>query len=108
MLNKRVINIHEEEAQAFVDYLYAIEPVSEEKTKLSENTLNNPYALIHRLFEYFRLVLKVIKTNPFDSVDQKPRYTPKERNYLANEDIKYVLSELNKKIFALKHLLTYF
>ena len=108
LLNKRIINIHEEEAQDFVDYLYVIEPVLETKTKLSENTLNNPYALIHRLFEYFRLVLKVIKTNPFDSVDQKPRYTPKDRNYLANEDIKYVLSELNKKNIRFKTLINLF
>ncbi len=105
-LKKKVLNVSVEDAQAFVDSLFSAKPLKNNKTgKMSENSLFNPYELMHKLFEYFRSVLKLIENNPFDSVDRKPVYTPKDRNYLATVDIHYVLNELDKKNIRFKTLI---
>ncbi len=105
-LKKKVINITTDDAQNFVDDLFNAEPLRETKTgKLSENSLFNPYELMHKLFEYFKEVLKLIDKNPLDSVDRKPVYTPKDRNYLATVDIHYVLDEIDKKNIRFKTLI---
>ena len=96
LLDKKVIEITEEDAQRYVDMLFSATQLNSDK-KLSENTISNPYELMHRTFEYFKNKLKIIKSNPFDAVDRKPKYKAKDRNYLANVDIHYVLSQIDKK-----------
>ena len=79
---KSYLNLTVEDAQEFVDDLFNAEPLRETKSgKMSENSLFNPYELMHKLFEYFKDVLKLIEKNPLDDVDRKPVYTPKDRNY---------------------------
>lgn len=105
-LKKKVINVTTEDAQEFVDDLFNAEPLRETKSgKMSENSLFNPYELMHKLFEYFKDVLKLIEKNPLDDVDRKPVYTPKDRNYLATVDIHYVLNEIDKKNIRFKTLI---
>ncbi len=109
LLDKKIIDINVEDAQNFVDELFSAKPINgNENETLSENTINNPYELMHKAFEYFKNKLKIIKTNPFDEVEQKPKYKAKDRNYLANTDIHYVLEELDKKNIRFRLLINLF
>lgn len=96
LLDKKIIDLTDDDAQEFVDGLYAASPVKDgvEGDKLSINTIYNPYALFHRAFEHFRKGLKVIKINPFSDVENKPKYTPKDQKYLTSKEIKFVLERL--------------
>jgi len=109
LLNKKITDITVEDAQNYVDELFSAKPVKEnENETLSENTINNPYELMHKAFVYFKDKLKIIKYNPFDEVEQKPKYKAKDRNYLANTDIHYVLDEIDKKNIRLRLLINLF
>lgn len=107
LLDKRIIEITEEDAQKYVDDLFATKNLKSDET-LSENTLSNPYELMHRVFEYFKTKLKIISVNPFDTVYRKPKYKAKDRDYLANVDIHYVLSEIEKKNIRFRTLINLF
>ena len=91
--------------------MFSAKPIKEsenENETLSENTINNPYELMHKAFVYFKDKLKIIKDNPFDEVEQKPKYKAKDRNYLANTDIHYVLDEIDKKNIRFRLLINLF
>lgn len=103
LLNKRIVDVTEEDAQAYVDGLFSATKIDSDEL-LSENTINKPYALVHLVFEYFKDKLKVISSNPFDSTDKKPKYRAKNRDYLATVDIQYVLNEVEKKNIRFKTL----
>lgn len=109
LLDKRIVDITAEDAQLYVDELFVSKPVKENGNEtLSENTINNPYELMHKAFEYFKNKLKIIRDNPFDEVEQKPKYKPKDRNYLASTDIHYVLDEIDKKNIRFRLLINLF
>lgn len=70
LLDKKIVDITVDDAQQYVDYLFSAKPLNDtNKEELSENTINNPYQLIHKTFEYFRNKLKIISENLFDEVD---------------------------------------
>ena len=109
LLDKKIVDITVDDAQKYVDYLFSAKPLNDtNKGVLSENTINNPYELMHKAFEYFRNKLKIISENPFDEVDRKPKYKPKSRNYLANVDIHLVLDKVNNKNIRFKLLVNLF
>lgn len=103
LLKKKIVDVTEEDAQDYIDKLFSTTKVDCDEL-LSENTINNPYALIHLVFEYFRKTLKVIPSNPFDSTERKPKYKAKNRDYLASVDIQFVLNEVEKKNIRFKTL----
>ena len=103
LLKMKIIDVTKKDAQDYVDKLFSTTKVGCDEL-LSENTINNPYALIHLVFEHFRTELKVISSNPFDETTRKPKYKPKNRDYLASVDIQYVLNEVEKKNIRFKTL----
>lgn len=104
LLDKKIIDVTDEDAQNFVDQLFSATKVDSDEL-LSENTINRPYGLIHLAFEYFKNTLKVISFNPFDNTTSKPKYKPRIRDYLAVVDIHYVLNEVEKKNIRFRTLI---
>lgn len=107
LLTKQIIDINKNDAQKYVDELWKATNTTNSKygKKLSENTIYKPFSLIHKLFEYFRIELEIIETNPFSNVKKKPKYTPKSQNYLVTDEIKYVIKELERKNIRFKSLI---
>ena len=63
LLDKKIVDITVEDAQQYVDYLFSAKPLNDTNNGvLSENTINNPYELMHKAFEYFRNKIKIIST----------------------------------------------
>lgn len=96
LLDKKIVDVTEQDAKDYVDGLFKAVKIDNGE-HYSENTLNNPYALMHLAFEYFKKTLKIISSNPFDNDTRKPKFKPKKRDYLATEDIQLVLNEVEKK-----------
>ena len=96
LLDMKIVDVTDELAEEYVSALYATEKING-NDKLSINTIYNPFALMHLVFEFFKVNLKIIKSNPFNAVKKKPKYVPKDQNYLTTKEIKYVLKELVKK-----------
>ncbi len=110
ILDKKIVDIDEEMARQIVENMREIKPVKSTKKDgvISVNTLTNPYSLLHSSFEYYRKELKIIKTNPFTSIDNKPSYKPQKQNYLILDEMHYVLREVSKKNIRFKLLVNLF
>ncbi len=104
LLNMKIVDVSTEIAQAFVDKLLSTRRLDSDEL-LSENTTNRHYAFVHMAFEYFKNTLKVISSNPFDATKGKPKYRPKNRDYLATIDMHFVLDEISKKNIRFKTLI---
>lgn len=106
LLTKLIVNLTKKEAQDYVDDLWKATNITDAKLgeKLSENTIYKPFALLHKIFEYFRTELELIEINPFSNVKNKPKYTPKSQNYLVTDEIKYVLKAIERKNIRFKSL----
>ena len=110
LLTMKVRDVKKKDAQEYVDGLYQLKSVKDgkENDKLSVNTLNNPFKLIHILFEYFRKELEIIDTNPFSLVKNKPLYKPKNQKYLIAEEIKVVIDALEKENIRMRAFINLF
>ncbi len=108
ILKKKIIDVDKKEAQKYVNWLYAQKPVKEGKDKLSVNTIANPLKLMNGIFNYFVDELEVIKTNPFARLKNKPKYKPRNQNYLITEEIKVVLDALDNENIRFKALINLF
>lgn len=81
-------NVDEERAQRFVNYLYDIKKKNGER--LSTNTIYKPFSFIHKIFNYFKNDLKIIKENPFENVKNKPQAVAQDKKYFSEEEMHYV------------------
>jgi len=110
ILKLKVKNLKLRDAQKFVDGLYQLRSLKEgrEGEKLSVNTLNNPFKLVHVMFEFLRKDIKIIGVNPFTDVKNKPLYKPKNQKYLISDEIKIVLDALNKENIRFKAFINLF
>lgn len=81
-------NVDEERAQRFVNYLYDIKKKNGER--LSENTIYKPFSFINKIFNYFKNDLKIIDTNPFERVKNKPQAIAKDKEYFTEEEMHYI------------------
>ncbi len=81
-------NVDEERAQKFVNYLYDLKKKNGER--LSVNTIYKPFSFIHKIFNYFKLDLKIIKDNPFENVKNKPQAIAQEKEYFSDEEMHYI------------------
>ena len=108
ILKKKIKNIDKKEAQKYVDWLYAQKPLKEGKDKLSVNTIANPFKLMNGVFNYFKDELEIIEINPFTKIKNKPKYKPKNQNYLITEEIKIVLNALDDENIRFKALINLF
>lgn len=108
LLKMKIIDIGKKEAQEYVDWLYAQEPIKDGREKLSINTIFNPFKFIHGVFTFFKDDLEIIEVNPFSKVNNKPRYKPRNQNYLIEDEIKIVLEALKKENIRFKALINLF
>ena len=110
LLDTKIIEITNDDAQDYVNYLHGLAPVKKitKNNKLSINTINTPYQFMHLVFEYFREKLKVIKANPFTDVENRPKYKPQNQNYLTTKEIDFVLKELDRTNIRFKLLINLF
>lgn len=60
LLKMRIIDIGKKEAQEYIDWLYAQEPIKDGGEKLSINTIFNPFKFIHGVFTFFKDDLEII------------------------------------------------
>ena len=109
ILDVPINNIDDDYAQAFVDYLWD-RPVTRGKNKgkrISENTIYKPFSFVHKIFNYFKDDLKIISSNPFDSVKRKPHAVAEDKEYFTEEEMHYIKDKLEFENIRFKTLITF-
>lgn len=101
-----VINdVNEDYAQEYVNYLW--DKTTIKGKRLAENTIYKPFSFIHKVFNYFKDDLKLIKYNPFDSVKKKPQAVSKDKEYFTKEEMHYIKERLEFENIRFKTLITF-
>ena len=104
----KIVDFDKRYAQNYIDWLYSQKPVIGGEKKLSINTIANPFKFLNGAFNFFIDELEVIDVNPFSKIKNKPKYKPRNQNYLINEEIKIVLDALDNKSIRFKAFINLF
>lgn len=109
IFNTIINDVNDDYAQDFVNYLWDKESVKGKNKgkKLSENTIYKPYSYIHKIFNYFKDDLKIIKYNPFDSVKRKPHAVAEDKEYFTAEEMHYIKDKLELENIRFRTLITF-
>jgi len=105
-----IINdVDEEYAQKFVDYLWDTEvTVGKNKGKrIASNTAYKPFSFIHKVFNYFKTDLKIIKYNPFDNVKRKPHAVSEDKEYFTDEEMHFIKEKVEFENIRFRTLITF-
>ena len=108
IFEKKIIDVTDEYAQEFVDYLWDIKVENGKNTgkTLAPNTVYKPFSFIRKVFNYFKKQLKIIKDNPFDNVKRKPQAVAVDKEYLTEEEIRYLKSKVEFENIRFRTLVT--
>lgn len=102
-------NVDDDYAQEFVNYLWDRE-ITKGKSKgkrIAENTAYKPFSFIHKVFNYFKNDLKIIKYNPFDNVKRKPHAVSEDKEYFTDEEMHYIKEKLEFENIRFRTLITF-
>lgn len=85
LLEKNIHEINKEEANDFVTFLRTYK--KKDGSQLSENTIYTPFSLIHKVFNYLKDELEIIKTNHFSKTTNKPKAKIRKKEFYDDDEM---------------------
>ena len=107
--NKTIDEVDDECAQSFVNYLWdtKVQNGKNSGIRIAENTVYKPFSYIHKVFNYFKDDLKIIESNPFDTIKRKPHAVSKDKEYFTDEEMHYIKEKLEFENIRFRTLITF-